>query len=254
MSFPVAAQQSQPAPANGAILTAHVDPPAGADPAKPSAASDPNTPATAPAASATPDAAATISNAELMKNMMEMKAEITELKTALKSRDAADAASADAIKAYEHDVASLKAAVTPTTAVTASASPSPAQAAAPAVPATAPAPPEITAETTTKSAPFPGDWTWLNSGGHNSDSPMSTKYFTPEIRFDTNYILDYNHPQDDSMGGSTEMFRSDEWQLEQASVGGDFRIQNVRGRILTMFGEFATTTIRNDGSYSRGQW
>ena len=44
---------------------------------------------------------------------------------------------------------------------------------------------------------------------------MSTKYFTPEIRFDANYILDYNHPEDDSMGGSTEMFRSDEWQLEQ---------------------------------------
>ena len=40
---------------------------------------------------------------------------------------------------------------------------------------------------------------------NNSDSPMSTKYFTPEIRFDTNYILDYNHPSDDSMGGSTEM-------------------------------------------------
>jgi hypothetical protein len=101
---------------------------------------------------------------------------------------------------------------------------------------------------------MPGDWTWLNSGGHNVDSPMSTKYFTPEIRFDTNYILDYNHPSDDTMGGSTESFRSDEVQLEQVSVGGDIRIQNVRGRILTMDGLFATTTIRNDGSYSRGQW
>jgi hypothetical protein len=65
---------------------------------------------------------------------------------------------------------------------------------------------------------------------------MATKYFTPEIRFDANYILDNNHPKDDSMGGSTEMFRSDEWQLEQVSVGGDFRIQNTRGRILTMNG------------------
>jgi hypothetical protein len=50
------------------------------------------------------------------------------------------------------------------------------------------------------------------------------------------------------------MFRSDEWQLEQVSVGGDFRIQNVRGRILTMDGLFATTTPRNDGSPNRGQW
>jgi hypothetical protein len=47
---------------------------------------------------------------------------------------------------------------------------------------------------------------------------MSTKYFTPEIRFDANYILDYNHPEDDTMVGSTEMYRSDEFQLEQASV------------------------------------
>ena len=64
----------------------------------------------------------------------------------------------------------------------------------------------------------------------------------PEFRADANYTLDYNHPKDDSMGGSTETFRSDEWQLEQISVGGDIHINNVRGRILTMDGLFATTT------------
>jgi hypothetical protein len=37
-------------------------------------------------------------------------------------------------------------------------------------------------------------------------------------------------------------------------VGGDIRIDNVRGRILTMDGLFATTTPRNDSSYNRGQW
>jgi hypothetical protein len=121
-------------------------------------------------------------------------------------------------------------------------------------PAAAPAAPEITAETTTKSAPFPGDWTWLNSNGHAVDSPMATKYFTPEFRADANYILDYNHPEDDTMGGATESFRSDEWQLEQVSIGGDIRIQNVRGRILTMDGLFATTTPRNDASPNRGAW
>jgi len=61
-----------------------------------------------------------------------------------------------------------------------------------------------------------------------------------------------NHPEDDSLGGSTETFRSDEWQLEQISAGGDIRIQNVRGRILTMDGLFATTTVRNDASPNRG--
>jgi Putative beta-barrel porin-2, OmpL-like. bbp2 len=120
--------------------------------------------------------------------------------------------------------------------------------------AAAPAAPEIGAETTTKSAPFPGDWTWLNSNGRVVDTPMATKYFTPEIRADVNYIFDFNHPKDDTMGGSTESFRSQEFQLEQLSFGGDFRLSNVRARFLTMFGEFATTTPRNDASYSRGQW
>ena len=126
--------------------------------------------------------------------------------------------------------------------------------AAAAPPAAAPAPPEISAERLTKSAPFPGDWTWLNSNGHQTDSPMATKYFTPEFRADANYTLDYNHPGDDTLGGSTETFRSDEWQLEQVSIGGDIRIDNVRGRILTMNGLFATTTPRNDASPNRGQW
>src|SRR5450755_903180 len=102
--------------------------------------------------------------------------------------------------------------------------------AAPAAPATTTAPaaapaatPEISAETTTKSAPFPGDWTWLNSNGRVVDTPMATKYFTPEIRADVNYIFDFNHPKDDTMGGSTESFRSQEIQVEQLSFGGDFR-------------------------------
>jgi hypothetical protein len=98
------------------------------------------------------------------------------------------------------------------------------------------------------------DWTWMNANGRQHDSPWSTKYFTPEFRADVNYIDDFNHPRDATMGGSTESFRSNEWQLEQLSLGGDIRIGHIRGRILTMFGEFATTTPRNDGSTSRGQW
>jgi hypothetical protein len=127
------------------------------------------------------------------------------------------------------------------------------QAATPTAPAE-PAAPEISSQRTTKGEPFPGDWTWLNSNGHQTDSPMATKYFTPEFRADANYTLDYNHPEDDTLGGSTETFRSDEWQLEQISAGGDIHIDNVRGRILTMDGLFATTTVRNDGSPNRGQW
>ena len=210
-------------------------------------------PATAPAPAAAPTTAAAPgsdaaqpSNDAILKELAEMKAQIAQLKAELKAQHAG---TDDASKA-EQDANALRSAETTTGGAAAPAT----QAAAIPAAAAAPASPEITAEITTKSAPFPGDWTWLNSNGRIVDTPMATKYFTPEIRFDANYILDNNHPKDDSMGGSTEMFRSDEWQLEQVSVGGDFRIQNTRGRILTMNGLFATTTPRNDSSYSRGQW
>jgi hypothetical protein len=42
--------------------------------------------------------------------------------------------------------------------------------------------------------------------------------------------------------------------VEQLSLGGNIDIGHVHGRILTMFGMFSTTTPRNDGSVSRGQW
>ena len=99
-----------------------------------------------------------------------------------------------------------------------------------------------------------GDFTWLNGNSRNKDTILDTKLFTLEARFDTHYMEDFNQPIDHTIVGSTESFRSDEVQIEQISVGGDFHWQNVRGRILTMFGLFATTTPRNDASFGVGQW
>jgi Putative beta-barrel porin-2, OmpL-like. bbp2 len=105
------------------------------------------------------------------------------------------------------------------------------------------------------SQPFAyADWTWLNGTARTKDAVWDSKYFTPEFRVDTNYIQDYNQPRDHSMGGSTESFRNGEVQLEQLSFGGDLHVGNVRGRILTMFGMFSTTTPRNDASAGVGQW
>jgi hypothetical protein len=199
---------------------------------------------------------APIKNEAVLKEIAEMKKQFAQMQDEMKARIAKleselnpgsvpdDAASA------ERDASALRSAENGEGSGAVDA----VQAAAATAPAAAPAAPEINAQDTTKGEPFPGDWTWLNSNGHAVDSPMSTKYFTPEFRADANYTLDYNHPKDDSLGGSTETFRSDEWQLEQISLGGDIRINNVRGRILTMDGLFATTTVRNDASPSRGQW
>ena len=215
------------------------------------AESDPAAPAggaAAPASSAaTPGATPAsvvpvVDRAAVVKELVEMKARIAQLESELGASNA------------ERDANALRSAEGVAVGGGSSSSMMPAMQAAAPPPAAAPAPPEIGAQTTTKGEPFDGDWTWLNSNGHAVDSPMSTKYFTPEFRADANYILDYNHPHDDTMGGATESFRSDEWQLEQISIGGDIRINNVRGRILTMNGLFATTTPRNDASPSRGQW
>jgi hypothetical protein len=97
-----------------------------------------------------------------------------------------------------------------------------------------------------------GDFTWLNGNPRNKDTVLDTKFFTPEIRFDTHFMEDFNQPVDHTIVGATESFRSGEVQIEQASVGGDFHWQNVRGRILLMEGLFATTTPRNDGSSATG--
>jgi hypothetical protein len=114
----------------------------------------------------------------------------------------------------------------------------------------APAAPAVDLQT-----PFAfGDLTWLNGTPRNKDVVLDTPFFTPEVRFDTHYMEDFNQPKDHTIVGATESFRSGEVQVEQASVGGDFHWQNVRGRILLMYGLFATTTPRNDASAGVGNW
>jgi len=106
-----------------------------------------------------------------------------------------------------------------------------------------------------KIAPFSDwDWTWLNGNPRNKDTAFDSKFFTPEIRADITYNYDFNKPIDNSEGGSSELFRSNEIQVEQLGVGGDFHYDNVRARIMTQFGTYSTATVRNDPSYSKGQW
>ncbi|HYW90636.1 MAG TPA: outer membrane beta-barrel protein, partial [Chloroflexota bacterium] len=79
-------------------------------------------------------------------------------------------------------------------------------------------------------------------------------FFTPEVRFDVNYLQSFNHPNDHTIVGSTEEFRSGEFQITQVSLGGNFHWHNVQARFLSMFGLFSVTTPRNDASQAVGQW
>ena len=98
------------------------------------------------------------------------------------------------------------------------------------------------------------DFTWLNGNPRTKTPAFDSKFFTPEIRADVDYIWDMNNPKDDTIGGSSEVFRSKEIQLTQLGVGGDFHYDNVQARLMTQFGMYSQTTPRNDASPSRGQW
>ena len=111
------------------------------------------------------------------------------------------------------------------------------------------------AATPGKAEPFGfADFTWLNGNSRTKDTPYATSFFTPEIRADVDYNYSFNHPKDDTIGGSSEVFRHGEVQVTQLGVGGDFHYDNVRARLMTQFGLYSQTTPRNDASPARGQW
>jgi hypothetical protein len=192
--------------------------------------------ASAPAAAPDPEISPAVA-----KQLAAMQAEIEELKALLKSNAEFTPASARAMAP-----AAIVAQPTPAITIANPAAPVAQQVADAATKPQTPAAP---------AAPFSyADWTWLNGNPRNKDAVWDSQFFTPEIRMDINYIEDFNHPRDDTLGGSTEIFRSNEFQVEQISFGGNFHWQNVNARILTMNGMFGVTTPRNDASAGRGQW
>ncbi|HEY1659047.1 MAG TPA: outer membrane beta-barrel protein [Candidatus Sulfotelmatobacter sp.] len=171
------------------------------------------------------------------KELAAMKARIEQLEAELKARGAAAP-----IPSVAPAVATSQPAVaTPTIALAKSESESATSASAP--------------EKKAKIDPFSDwDWTWLNGNPRNKDLAFDSKFFTPEIRVDTTYTYDFNKPVDNTIGGSSEIFRSNEIQLEQLGLGGDFHYDNVRARLMTQFGMYSATTPRNDPSTGKGQW
>jgi hypothetical protein len=228
------AGQNQTQPAAPATVAAVHEPPANGteyDGSK-TASPAPSTPTAAPDPEISP---------AIAKQLATMQAEIEALKAELEGRGATRPAPPSSL-----------ASPTPATA--------PAIKAADATPTMAPVETPAQARTGLPEKPAPADpfayadWTWLNGNPRNKDAVWDSKFFTPEIRLDAHYIMDLNHPRDDTMGGSTEIFRSNELQVEQISFGGNFHWQNVNARILTMNGMFGVTTPRNDASAGRGQW
>src|ERR1700692_2882630 len=111
-------------------------------------------------------------------------------------------------------------------APSASADPQAPETQAPAAPA---GPPPVDLDT-----PFAfADFTWMMSNPRNHDEVLDGKYFSGEFRVDTNYMYDYNHPIDHTLGGTTEGERTGEFIIQALGVGGDFHAGAMQGRILT---------------------
>jgi hypothetical protein len=187
-----------------------------------------------------PDAGS--SNQEILRELERMRARIQELEAQLKQQSTAATTSRTESSSLNGTTPNattpaIPAAATPVLAVAGQSS-EPAPVAKPG-----------------KEEPFAfADWTWLNGNARTKQPAFDSKFFTPEIRADVDYVYDFNHPQDDTIGGSSEVFRSDEVHVTQLGVGGDFHYDNVRARLMTQFGLYSETTPRNDASPARGQW
>ena len=182
--------------------------------------------------------------AEVLKELEAMKARIAELEAQLKSMKAVETAGTP--------VSVNGVPPQPEAAVATSANQ---PAANSATPVSATISTQAAADKPAQADPFTfADFTWLNGNSRTHDSPLATKYFTPEFRADVSYIYDFHHPQDHTLVGTTESGRTGEVQVQQLGIGGDFNVGNVRGRLMTQFGMYSTMTPRNDASPGVGQW
>jgi len=177
-------------------------------------------------------------NAEILNELERMRARIAELEAQLRAQSGIPAAANAAESSHTQPANFVAGASTPSQAI---------------AERTVSAPVSDAKKPVAEPFAF-ADFTWLNGNSREKDVPLDTKFFTPEIRVDTSYIYDFSHPKDHTLVGSSESGRTQEVQLQQLGVGGDFHYDNVRGRLMTQFGLYSTMTPRNDPTPGEGQW
>ena len=98
------------------------------------------------------------------------------------------------------------------------------------------------------------DFSWVPGNAGAADRPLTFGPLTGEFRLDDAFHYEFSNPQDNTISGSSEVFRHGEFQVTQLGIGGDIFYKNVMGRLMTQFGMYSMTTPRNDASPGRGQW
>jgi Putative beta-barrel porin-2, OmpL-like. bbp2 len=99
-----------------------------------------------------------------------------------------------------------------------------------------------------------GDFSWAPGNYAPPTSVLQHGAFTGELRIDTAYHFSLAAPIDNTISGSSEVFRHGELQVTQIGFGGDVYYKGVHARLMTQFGMYSQTTPRNDPSAARGQW
>ncbi len=104
-------------------------------------------------------------------------------------------------------------------------------------------------------APFAfADFSWAPGNAGASERPLTMGPFIGELRVDDVYHYSLAHPADNTISGSSEVFRHGEFQLTQLGIGGDLLYKHAMARLMTQFGLYSQTTARNDASPGAGQW
>src|SRR5262245_39008866 len=75
-----------------------------------------------------------------------------------------------------------------------------------------------------------GDFRWMPGSYAPPDTPLKYGAFTGEVRVDAAYHYSFNSPADNTISGSSEVFRHNELQITQLGVGGDFYYKGVMAR------------------------
>ncbi len=110
-------------------------------------------------------------------------------------------------------------------------------------------------DSTSAKVPFDGiETNWQNGSDRRDSTVFHGKYFIPTVMVDVNYTHSFNHPNDNTVVGSTALARNNEVQLSQLSFGGDFNYENARARFLMQLGTRTQVVPRNDLSPYRGQY
>lgn len=106
----------------------------------------------------------------------------------------------------------------------------------------------------TRTAFSNGDLRWMPGNYAPSESTLKFGAFTGEVRVDTTYHWSFANPIDNTISGSSEVFRHGEFQVTQLGLGGDVYYRGAHARFMTQLGMYSQTTPRNDPTSSRGQW